>query len=57
MSLLDAFFCIAEVLDLVELIRGAGTSDQESVPSARRAWWPPERTVVRRVRDRTTDRT
>jgi len=59
MSLLDAFVCVAEFLDLVDLISGrvAGTSGEECVPTPRRAWWPPERTLVRRARGRIADRT
>jgi hypothetical protein len=59
MSLLDAIVCVVEFLDLVDLISGrvADTSGQECVPTSRRAWWPPERTSVRRARDRSTDRT
>jgi hypothetical protein len=59
MSLLDALDCVAELLDLVDLITGrvAGTSGQQCVPTPRRSWWPPERTLVLRAPDRTTDRT
>jgi hypothetical protein len=59
MSLLEALDGVAELLDLVDLITGrvAGASSQQCVPTPRRAWWPPERTSVRRALDTTTDRT
>jgi hypothetical protein len=42
--LLDALICIAELLDLVDLVCGPLTSDgQPCTATPRREWWPPER--------------
>ena len=42
--LLDALICIAELLDLVDLVSGVLSGDSKvGTLTPRRDWWPPER--------------
>lgn len=45
--LLDALVSVGELLDLADLISGrlAGTTNQQCMPTPRRAWWPAERNL------------